>query len=952
MEPKFISVRGVREHNLKNIDIDIPRNQFIVITGISGSGKSSLAFDTLYAEGQRRYIESLSAYARQFLEQMKKPDVDHITGLPPAIAIEQRKSSSNPRSTVATTTEIYDYLRLLFARIGIPHCPECGRVIARQSSTEIIDRIAPHPGPLPQGAREREKGPLPQGERTKVRGKGKMMNLLAPVVRGRKGEYKSVLDQIKKSGFLRVRVDGRYRDVDEEIKLEKYKSHNIDVLIDTFDPSEETRERLAEGVEMALKIGKGLLIVEKNGKDTLYSEKYACPECNRGLEELTPRMFSFNSPYGACPECKGLGFLMKIDPDLVIPDKKKTFREGAIRPWQEAGGRGLFFYYRGLLRDVLRELGRSLDDSPDDLKKEELDVVLYGSDDYGFEGVIPNLERLFYQTESQHRKEEILKYIREVRCPLCNGARLKKESLSVKIAGKSIMDITAMSIKEAKKFFETLVLDEKEKVIAKQILKEINSRLVFMEEVGLDYLTLDRMTHTLSGGEAERTKLATQIGSGLVGVLYILDEPTIGLHQRDNLKLISTLKQLRDTGNTVVVVEHDEETIRSADYVIDLGPGAGKHGGRVVACGPPESIIEVHNSLTGMYLSGKKRIPVPEKRREGNGRYIHILKARHNNLKDISVKLPLGVFVCVTGVSGSGKSSLVEDVLYKGIKKILYGSKEEPGEHDAILGIEEINKAIVIDQSPIGRTPRSNPATYTNGFTYIRQLFANTEEARIRGYKQGRFSFNVKGGRCEACMGEGITKIEMHFLPDVFVPCEVCKGKRYNRETLEVLYKGKNIADVLEMKIEDALDFFEKVLPLKEKLQTLYDVGLGYIELGQPATTLSGGEAQRVKLATELSKKGNERTLYILDEPTVGLHTADIEKLLGVLNNLVERGSTVLVIEHNLDVIKCADYIIDLGPEGGDKGGYVVAEGTPEQIAKNKRSYTGMFLKKVLGVMS
>lgn len=923
MEPKFISVRGAREHNLKNIDIDIPRNQLVVITGISGSGKSSLAFDTLYAEGQRRYIESLSTYARQFLEQMKKPDVDHITGLPPAIAIEQRKAASNPRSTVATTTEIYDYLRLLFARIGIPHCPDCGRVISRMSSTEIIDRII----------EKREKGEI---------------KILAPVIRGRKGEYKNILEQIKKSGFLRVRVDGKYFDVNEEIKLERYKIHNIDVLIDSFIPAEETRERIAEAVEMALKVGKGLIIVDEGKRDILYSENYACPQCNKGFDELTPRMFSFNSPYGACNECKGLGFLMKVDPELVIPDRKKTFREGAIKPWQEAGGRGLFFHYRALLREILTDIGRSLDNTPAELTREELNIILYGSEEYGFEGVIPNLERLFHQTESQHRKEEIMKYIREVKCPVCNGARLKKESLSVKVCGMSIIDITAMSIKEAKKFFETLELSERERTIAKQILKEITSRLSFMEEVGLDYLTLDRMTHTLSGGEAERTKLATQIGSGLVGVLYILDEPTIGLHQRDNIKLINTLKQLRDAGNTVVVVEHDEETIRNADYVIDLGPGAGKHGGEVVTCGDPLSIMENPESLTGLYLSGKRKIPVSEKRRKGNGRYLQVIGARHNNLKNINVKIPLGMFICITGVSGSGKSSLVEDVLYKGIKKILYGSKEEPGEHDAILGIEEINKVIVIDQSPIGRTPRSNPATYTNAFTYIRQIFANTEEARIRGYKQGRFSFNVKGGRCEACMGEGITKIEMHFLPDVFIPCEVCKGKRYNRETLEILYKGKNIAEVLEMKIEDALDFFGKVPPLKEKLKTLYDVGLGYLELGQPATTLSGGEAQRVKLAAELCRKGNEKTLYILDEPTVGLHTADIEKLLCILNNLVERGSTVIVIEHNLDVIKCADYIIDLGPEGGDKGGYIIAEGTPEQIVKNKRSYTGIFLKKLL----
>jgi excinuclease ABC subunit A len=950
MEPKFISIRGAKEHNLKNIDLDIPRNQFVVITGISGSGKSSLAFDTLYAEGQRRYIESLSAYARQFLEQMKKPDVDHITGLPPAIAIEQRKAASNPRSTVATTTEIYDYLRLLYARIGIPHCPECGRVISRQSSTEIIDKITgtsgqftPHLNPLPKGARK-IKVKAASGERNK----GKEIRILAPVVRGRKGEYKSIFEQIRKSGFLMVRVDGQYYDVEEEVKLARYKMHDIYVLIDQFIPTEEDRSRIAESVEMALKVGKGLVIVEQNGKDVLYSENYTCPKCNKGFEELSPRIFSFNSPYGACPECKGLGFLMKVDPELVIPDKTKTFREGAIKPWQEAGGKGLFLYYRSLLRSVLRKINRDIDDRPCDLTEENLNIILYGSVEHDFEGVIPNLERLFHQTESQYRKEEILKYIREVRCPLCNGGRLKKESLAVTVAEKSIMETTAMSIKAAKKFFGELQLTERETFIARQILKEIISRLTFMEEVGLDYLTLDRMTHTLSGGEAERIKLATQIGSGLVGVIYILDEPTIGLHHRDNLKLINTLKQLRDIGNTVVVVEHDEETIRNADYVVDLGPGAGKHGGALISQGSPKEIIEDANSITGLYLSHKKHIPIPEKRRKGNGKYLQIMGAEHNNLKNINVRIPLGMFVCITGVSGSGKSSLVEDVLYKGLKKILYNSREEPGKHSAIIGVEEINKVIVIDQSPIGRTPRSNPATYTNAFTHIRQLFANTEEARIRGYKPGRFSFNVKGGRCEACRGEGITKIEMHFLPDVYIPCELCKGTRYNRETLEVTYRGKNIAEVLEMKIEDALNFFSKTPSLKDKLQTLYDVGLGYIELGQSATTLSGGEAQRVKLSAELSRKGNEKTLYILDEPTVGLHTADISKLLSVLNSLVEKGSTVLLIEHNPDIIKCADHIIDLGPEGGDKGGYVVAEGTPEKIAARKKSYTGQFLKEIL----
>ncbi|HDN97668.1 MAG TPA: excinuclease ABC subunit UvrA [bacterium] len=922
MEPKFISIRGAREHNLKNINLDLPRNKLIVITGISGSGKSSLAFDTLYAEGQRRYIESLSAYARQFLEQMKKPDVDHIFGLPPAIAIEQRKAASNPRSTVATTTEIYDYLRLLYARIGIPHCPKCGAVISRQSSSEIVDRI------LNLGNSE--------------------VKILAPIIRGRKGQYQKIFEDIRRAGFLRVRVDGNFYDVDEEIKLERYKIHNIEVLIDQFNPKEEDRSRVAESVETALKVGKGIVIVDFDGKDILFNENYGCPRCGISFEELSPRMFSFNSPYGACPECKGLGFLMKIDPELVIPDKTKTFREGAIKPWHEAGGRGLFLYYRRLLRDILEELGRDLDDRPCDLTKEELDIILYGSQEYYFEGVIPNLERLFHQTESEHRREEIMKYIREVTCPSCKGGRLRPESLAVTVGGKSIWEVTKMSVKEAKEFFTNLKLSERERMIAKQILKEIINRLKFMEEVGLDYLTLDRMTHTLSGGEAERIRLATQIGSGLVGVVYILDEPTIGLHQRDNLKLINTLKQLRDLGNTVVVIEHDEETIRNADWIVDLGPGAGKHGGYVVAEGTLSDIIKNKNSITGKYLSGELSIPVPKKRRELSGKYLKILKARHNNLKNIDVEIPLGIFVCITGVSGSGKSSLIEDVLYKGLKRILYKSKEKPGEHDAILGVENINKVVVIDQSPIGRTPRSNPATYTGAFTYIRQIFAQTEEARIRGYKPGRFSFNVKGGRCEACMGEGITKIEMHFLPDIYIPCEVCKGKRYNKETLEIKYKGKNIAEVLEMRVEDALEFFKNHPKLRDKLQTLYDVGLGYIQLGQPATTLSGGEAQRVKLAAELSRKGNEKTIYILDEPTVGLHMADIAKLLNVLNRLVDKGSTVIVIEHNLEVIKCADWIIDLGPEGGDKGGYIVAQGRPEDVAKNPKSYTGQFLKKVL----
>ncbi|MGC8977027.1 MAG: excinuclease ABC subunit UvrA [Candidatus Ratteibacteria bacterium] len=920
MEPKFISIKGAREHNLKNINLDLPRNKLIVITGISGSGKSSLAFDTLYAEGQRRYIESLSAYARQFLEQMKKPDVDQITGLPPAIAIEQRKAAANPRSTVATTTEIYDYLRVLFARIGIPHCPKCKRVISRQTSTEIIDRVVS----------------LGNSE----------IKVLAPIIRGRKGEYRKIFEQIKQMGFLKVRVDKKYFDLDEEIKLDRYKIHDIEVLIDNYKVDQEDKTRIAESIEMALKIGKGIVIIENEDKDIIFNENYSCPLCGISYEEISPRLFSFNSPYGACVECKGLGFLMKVDPELVIPDKTKTFREGAIKPWHDVGGRGLFWYYRSLLNEILNYLGRDIDDRVCDLSKKELDIILFGSEEYNFEGVIPNLERLFHQTESEYRREEILKYIREVTCPLCKGDRLKPESLAVKIADKSIMDICRMSVTKAKEFFENLNLNEKEKLIARQILKEILSRLNFLKEVGLDYLTLDRMTHTLSGGEAERIRLATQIGSGLVGVLYILDEPTIGLHQRDNLKLINTLKHLRDIGNTVVVIEHDEETIRNADFIVDLGPGAGIHGGEVVAKGTVDQIMKNENSITGKFLSGKLKIEIPKKRRKPTQKKIKILKASHNNLKNIDVEIPLGLFVCVTGVSGSGKSSLIEDVLYKGLKKILYGSKEEPGKHDAILGTEYINKVIVIDQSPIGRTPRSNPATYTGAFTYIREIFANTHEAKIRGYTPGRFSFNVKGGRCEACMGEGIMKIEMHFLPDIYIPCDICKGKRYNRETLEIKYKGKDISEVLEMKIEDAIEFFKTHSKLLEKLKTLYDVGLGYLSLGQPATTLSGGEAQRVKLASELSRKGNEKTIYILDEPTVGLHMADIAKLLDVLNRLVDKGSTVIVIEHNLEVIKCADWIIDLGPEGGDKGGYIVANGTPEEIAKNKNSYTGYFLKR------
>jgi len=918
----YIIVQGVREHNLKNISLMIPRNKFIVITGISGSGKSSLAFDTLYAEGQRRYIESLSAYARQFLEQMKKPDVDHIFGLPPAIAIEQRKSASNPRSTVATTTEIYDYLRLLYARIGKPHCPKCHRPITRQSSSEIIEKIMSLP------------------EKTKI-------SILAPLVRGRKGEYRNILDEIRKSGFLKARIDGNVFDLDQEISLKRYKTHSIEVVIDEIQiPSD--KQRIAESVETGLKIGKGLLIISQNGQDYLFNEKLGCPECGISFEQLEPRNFSFNSPYGACPECKGLGFLMKIDPELVIPDKNKTFREGAIKPWQDTGGRHIFFYYRGLLRDMLRYIGKTLDTKVSELNERQLNFILYGDPDQGYEGVIPNLERLFHETESEFRREEIMKYMRELVCPSCKGDRLKPEALAVTISDYSIMDVCRMSVAEVKKFFENIQLTPRQQMIAGQILKEIISRTGFLEEVGLDYLTLDRMTHTLSGGEAERIRLATQIGSGLVGVLYILDEPSIGLHPRDNYRLITTLKHLSSLGNTVIVIEHDEEMMRNADYIIDLGPGAGKNGGEIVGCGTIDQIIASERSITGKYLSGKEFIPIPQKRRKPGDKYIQIIGATHNNLKNIDVSIPLGLFVCVTGVSGSGKSSLIDDVLTQGLRKILYNSKVVPGKHKAIIGIENIDKIVVIDQSPIGRTPRSNPATYTGVFDLIRKLFSITQEARIRGYKPGRFSFNLKDGRCEACQGEGITKIEMHFLPDVFIPCEVCNGKRYNKETLEIRYRGKNIAEILEMKIEEAYEFFKNIAPVAAKLKTLCDVGLGYLELGQPATTLSGGEAQRVKLAAELAKKGNEKTLYVLDEPTTGLHLFDIQKLLTVLNRLVDKGSTVVVIEHNIEVIKSADYIIDLGPEGGDRGGEIVCTGTPEEVAKNKKSYTGQFLAKVL----
>ncbi len=865
-----IVIRGAREHNLKAIDLEIPREKLVVITGVSGSGKSSLAFDTIYAEGQRRYVESLSAYARQFLEQMDKPDVDLIEGLSPAISIEQKTTSKNPRSTVATVTEIYDYLRLLFARIGRPHCYRCGRLIAPQTVQQIVDQVLA----------------LPEG--TKVQ-------ILAPVVRGRKGEYRHIFLEMKRQGFVRVRVDGRIRDLDEEIELEKQKKHTIEVVVDRLVIKEEIRRRLADSLETALRLAEGLVTVSVvDGKDMTFSERLACIECGVSYPEISPRVFSFNSPHGACPACLGLGTRLdgRADPSLREVDP----------------------FFAALSVD--------------------------------------SLDRWYKGTESARVKEEIEAYVERMAsirpCPECKGTRLKKESLAVKVGGLSIAEVTRMSVKEALRFFEELTLTEKELEIARRILKEIRERLGFLINVGLEYLTLDRPAATLSGGEGQRIRLATQIGSSLVGVLYILDEPSIGLHQRDNIRLLNTLKRLRDLGNTVIVVEHDAETIRNADFVIDLGPGAGIHGGAVVAVGSPEEIMRHPHSLTGKYLAGELSIPIPRRRRPLSGKFLTIVGAREHNLKNIKVEIPLGVFVCVTGVSGSGKSTLIDDILRKALDAKLYGSKERPGAHEKLLGVEHIDKVIDIDQSPIGRTPRSNPATYTGVFTFIRELFALTPEARMRGYKLGRFSFNVKGGRCEACQGDGLIKIEMHFLPDVYVTCDVCKGKRYNRETLEITYKGKTIADVLAMTVEEALQFFENVPRVREKLKTLYDVGLGYIQLGQPATTLSGGEAQRVKLAKELSKRGTGRTLYILDEPTTGLHFHDVKHLLEVLHRLVDQGNTVLVIEHNLEVIKTADWIIDLGPEGGDEGGEVVAAGTPEEVARVKGSYTGGFLREIL----
>lgn len=934
-----IVIRGAREHNLKNVSLTLPRDKMIVFTGLSGSGKSSLAFDTIYAEGQRRYVESLSSYARQFLGQMEKPDVELIEGLSPAISIDQKSTSNNPRSTVGTVTEIHDYLRLLYARIGIPHCPKCGRVIERQTVDQVVEQIM-------------------------ALGEGARVQIIAPAVRGRKGEHAKLLAQIQKDGYVRVKVDGTVYDIVDVPVLDKKLKHTIDVIVDRIIVRKGSEGRLADSLETAFSFGAGLAKVEHNGEEQLFSENYACPECGISIEELTPRMFSFNNPYGACPTCSGLGSLMKIDPALIVPNEELSLKKGAINAtgWQSSNASSIAGMYLAALGE---KYGFSLDTPFKELSAEAKKVILYGtgserihveyhkefgegSYDSPFEGVIPNLERRYRETQSDFMKREIEEYMANIPCPDCNGKRLKKESLSVTVGGMNIAEISDMTVRHAREKLGSLKLTQTEELIARQILKEIDSRLGFLISVGLDYLTLSRMAGTLSGGEAQRIRLATQIGSSLVGVLYILDEPSIGLHQRDNARLIDTLKGMRDLGNTLIVVEHDEETMLNADYIVDIGPGPGEHGGEVVFAGTPEEILKDENSITGKYLSGREYIPIPKHRRPVGESWLSIRGARANNLKNVNADIPIGVFTCVTGVSGSGKSSLVNEVMKKALLRDLNRARTKPGEHDAILGIEKLDKIIDIDQSPIGRTPRSNPATYTGLFDLVRDVFAQTPDAKMRGYTNGRFSFNVKGGRCEACHGDGILKIEMHFLPDIYVPCEVCGGKRYNRETLEVRYKGKTIADVLDMTVEEALHFFAPLPKLAKKLQTLYDVGLGYIRLGQPSTTLSGGEAQRVKLATELARKDTGRTIYVLDEPTTGLHTDDVKRLLSILQRLCDGGSTVVVIEHNLDVIKAADYIIDLGPEGGDMGGTIVCCGTPEQVAENGKSYTGKYLKPVL----
>ena len=940
MPKQYIKIRGANEHNLKNISVDIPRNELVVLTGLSGSGKSSLAFDTIYAEGQRRYMESLSSYARQFLGQMEKPDVESIEGLSPAISIDQKSTNRNPRSTVGTVTEIYDYMRLLYARIGIPHCPKCGREIKKQTVDQMVDQIMELP------------------ERTRIQ-------LLAPMVRGRKGRHEKVLEQAKKSGYVRVRIDGNLHELTEEIQLEKNIKHNIEIVVDRLVVKEGIEKRLADSIETVMKLSGGLMILGVSGGEPVnFSQSFSCPDCGISIEEVEPRSFSFNNPFGACPECFGLGYKMEFDEDLMIPDKSLSIKEGAIAVlgWQSCAKEGSFS--RAILDALAKEYHFDLDTPFEDYPKEIHDILIYGTQgkkvavhytgqrgtgvyDVAFEGLIENVNRRYRETFSQASKAEYETFMRITPCTACHGKRLKKESLAVTVGGKNIFDATDMSIVKFKEFIDGLELSEMQKMIGEQILKEIRARIMFLIDVGLDYLSLSRATGTLSGGEAQRIRLATQIGSGLVGVAYILDEPSIGLHQRDNDKLLKTLTHLRDLGNSVIVVEHDEDTMMAADCIVDIGPGAGEHGGKVVAVGTAEEIMKCEDSITGAYLSGRRSIPVPSERRQPTG-WLKVRGARENNLKNVDVDIPLGVMTCVTGVSGSGKSSLVNEILYKSLAKKLNRARTIAGAHDGIDGVDQLDKIIAIDQSPIGRTPRSNPATYTGVFDLIRDLFAATPDAKAKGYSKGRFSFNVKGGRCEACSGDGIIKIEMHFLPDVYVPCEVCGGKRYNRETLEVKYKGKSIYDVLNMTVEEALKFFENVPSISRKIATLNDVGLSYIRLGQPSTELSGGEAQRIKLATELSRRGTGKTIYVLDEPTTGLHFADVHKLVEILRRLSEGGNTVVVIEHNLDVIKTADYIIDMGPEGGDRGGTVIAKGTPEQVAESPVSYTGRYVKKYL----